>query len=99
MPPLEVSRGTDGELVINNGVTRTTRFDPMNVSTAEELIGAITELRALFPDWRLGQLVANLVTAAGGTDAAAIWNLEDEQLLTAARRLSDRNRGRQTRHG
>jgi hypothetical protein len=25
MPPLEVSRGSDGELVINDGVTRTTR--------------------------------------------------------------------------
>lgn len=25
MPPVEVSRGTDGELVINNGVTRATR--------------------------------------------------------------------------
>ncbi len=25
MPPIEVSRGTDGELVINNGVTRATR--------------------------------------------------------------------------
>jgi hypothetical protein len=26
MPPLEVSRGTDGALVINNGVTRATRI-------------------------------------------------------------------------
>src|SRR5947209_8200649 len=26
MPPLEVSRGTDGEFVINNGVTRATRI-------------------------------------------------------------------------
>jgi hypothetical protein len=26
MPPLEVSRGTDGELVINDGVTRATRI-------------------------------------------------------------------------
>jgi hypothetical protein len=26
MPPLEVSRGSDGELVINNGVTRATRL-------------------------------------------------------------------------
>jgi hypothetical protein len=26
MPPIEVSRGTDGELVINNGVTRATRL-------------------------------------------------------------------------
>lgn len=25
MPPIEVSRGTDGELVINNGATRATR--------------------------------------------------------------------------
>lgn len=25
MPPLEVSQGSDGELVLNNGVTRTTR--------------------------------------------------------------------------
>ncbi len=25
MPPIEVSSGTDGELVINNGVTRATR--------------------------------------------------------------------------
>src|SRR6267378_6589756 len=28
MPPLEVSRGTDGQLVINNGVTRATRAAP-----------------------------------------------------------------------
>jgi hypothetical protein len=66
----------------------------MNVSSADELIAALAELRAQFPDWRLGQLVANLVTAAGGTDAAAIWNLEDDQLLAAARRLIERNRGR-----
>jgi hypothetical protein len=68
----------------------------MNVSVAEELIEAITELRVLFPDWRMGQLVANLVTAAGGTDAAAIWDVEDEQLLAAARRLIERNCGRRT---
>jgi hypothetical protein len=67
----------------------------MNVSATEELIGALAELRALFPDWRMGQLVANLVTAAGGTDAGAIWDMEDEQLLAAARRLIERNRGRQ----
>ena len=66
----------------------------MNVSTAEELIGTLAELRALFPDWRMGQLVANLVTAAGGMDAGAIWDVEDDQLLAAARRLIERNRGR-----
>ena len=26
MPPLEVSRGADGEFVVNNGVTRATRI-------------------------------------------------------------------------
>jgi hypothetical protein len=66
----------------------------MSVSAAEELIGALSELRALFPDWRMGQLVANLVTAAGGTDAAAIWDMDDEQLLAAAHRLIERNGGR-----
>ena len=67
----------------------------MNVSTAEELIRAISELRALFPDWRMGQLVANLVTASGGKDAGAIWDVEDEQLLATAQRLIASNKGRQ----
>lgn len=66
----------------------------MNVLATEELFGALTELRALFPDWRMGQLIANLAMAAGGTDAGAIWEVEDEQLLAAARRLIERNRGR-----
>ena len=38
MPPLEVSRGTDGELVINDGVTRATRvakYLPGTLVTAE----------------------------------------------------------------
>jgi hypothetical protein len=66
----------------------------MSVSATDELAEAISELRVLFPDWRMGQLVANLVMAAGGTDLGAIWEMEDEQLLTAARRLIERNRGR-----
>jgi len=70
----------------------------MNVSVAEELIQAMSELRQLFPDWRMGQLVANLVTAAGGADGGAIWDVEDQQLLVAARRLIERNRGRRPSH-
>ena len=70
----------------------------MNVSATEELLVALSELRALFPEWRMGQLVANLVTAAGGIDAGAIWDVEDEQLLAAARRLIERNRGRGAVH-
>src|SRR3989442_7938043 len=33
MPPIEVSRGTDGELVINNGVTRATRIAKLSPGT------------------------------------------------------------------
>ncbi len=66
----------------------------MNQITADELVGTIAELRALFPEWRLGQLMANLVTAAGGTEAGVIWDIEDEELLRAARRLIERNRER-----
>jgi hypothetical protein len=68
----------------------------MNDSTTQELLGVLAELHTLFPDWRTGQMVANLVTAAGGTDAGAIWDVEDEQLLAAARRLIERNRHRLT---
>jgi hypothetical protein len=67
----------------------------MSVSISDELTQAIVELRALFPDWRMGQLVANLVMAAGGTDGSGIWDIEDDRLLAAARRLIHRNRGRQ----
>jgi hypothetical protein len=66
----------------------------MSASVTDELTEAIAELRGLFPDWRMGQLVSNLVMAAGGTDGSAIWDIEDDRLLAVARRLIDRNRGR-----
>jgi hypothetical protein len=66
----------------------------MNMAASEELIQALRELCKLFPDWRMGQLVANLVTATGATEAGAIWDVEDEQLLAAARRLIEHNTGR-----
>jgi hypothetical protein len=66
----------------------------MIASQADELVDALCELRDLFPDWRMGQLIANLVTAAGGMDAGAIWDMEDDKLLAASRRLIERNRGR-----
>jgi hypothetical protein len=70
----------------------------MILSQTDELLEVVSELRLLFPDWRMGQLVANLVTAAGGIDAGAIWDMEDEKLLAAARRLIERNRGRTAVH-
>jgi hypothetical protein len=66
----------------------------MITSHTDEMVDALSELRVLFPDWRMGQLIANLVTAAGGVDAGAIWDMGDDKLLAAARRLIERNRGR-----
>jgi hypothetical protein len=37
----------------------------MIASHTDEFVDALSELRVLFPDWRMGQLIANLVTAAG----------------------------------
>ena len=64
----------------------------MTSSTSDQLLTAMAELRSLFPDWRIGQLVANLTQAAGRDREGAIWEVEDDELLAAARRLIDRNR-------
>ena len=45
-----------------------------------DLMEAIAELQRRYPDWRLGQLIANV---AGWADQE-IWDVEDEQLLAAA---------------
>jgi hypothetical protein len=66
----------------------------MTTSSTRELESAVAELRGLFPEWRFGQLVLNLATAAGVSDPSAIWDVEDDQLLSAARRRIERNRSR-----
>jgi hypothetical protein len=64
-------------------------------TTRAELLDALKELGLLFPDWRLGQTLANLAMAAGHPESGAVWDLEDDEALAAARRLIDRNAGRQ----
>ncbi len=66
----------------------------MNTNRTDELLDAIAEVRALFPDWRMGQLITNLTMAAGGMDVGAIWDTADNQLLAAARRLIEENAAR-----
>ncbi len=63
----------------------------------EELLESLAELGKLFPDWRFGQLVANVATAARGPQVEAIWDSEDEELVAAARRLVANNRDRACR--
>lgn len=52
----------------------------MTEKVREDLLAAVAELGRRYPDWRLGQLVANI---AGWSDIDA-WDAEDEQLLAAA---------------
>jgi hypothetical protein len=53
----------------------------MNSQERADLLATIAELSQRYPDWRLGQLVANV---AGWADQE-IWDIEDERLLEAAR--------------
>jgi hypothetical protein len=53
----------------------------MNHETRAPLLAAVAELCQRYPDWRLGQLVANI---AGWADQE-IWDVEDEQLLAELR--------------
>ncbi len=62
-----------------------------NNTTHQELLAALAELGDLFPDWRLGQTLANLAMAAGRTESGAIWDLEDHEALAAARHLLERH--------
>jgi hypothetical protein len=66
----------------------------MNEQSLSELLKTLEELRNRYPHWRFGQLVSNV---AGWADVD-LWDVEDEQLLAAARshleHLRDRDRAR-----
>jgi hypothetical protein len=66
-------------------------------SSRAELLRVIAGISDANPDLRLGQLIANLATAARGPRADSIWDCEDEEFLPAARQLLEfyRNRGPQ----
>jgi hypothetical protein len=53
----------------------------MNSVDRHELFSALEELARRYPDWRIGQLVANV---AGWADQN-VWDVEDKELLEAAK--------------
>jgi hypothetical protein len=57
----------------------------MSVTTDDELIDSLLELRRALPSMRFGQLIANLATVARGPVPGAVWDAEDEELLSAVR--------------
>ncbi len=57
----------------------------MTENERTELFAALAELATRYPHWRVGQLVANV---CGWADRE-VWDIEDGQLLSAAREHLD----------
>jgi hypothetical protein len=60
-------------------------------TTRLELLAAVAELSRIRPEWRLGQLIANLAMTAGRLDSGGVWDLEDGEALAAARTLIEQH--------
>jgi hypothetical protein len=57
-----------------------------------EVLRVLEELSETCPEYRFGQMIANLTMLARGDADGALWEMEDEELLTAARKhLTDWN--------
>ncbi len=55
----------------------------MSDSARAELLSRLHQLSRACPEMRFGQLIANLTVVARGTEPGAVWDMEDEELLTA----------------
>ena len=65
----------------------------MTAQVRNDILRTLAELSECCPEVRFGQLVANLSYLAKGPAQEAIWDVEDEELLAAARKhLEDRRR-------
>ena len=51
----------------------------------QQVLAALEDLSETYPDWRFGQMIANLATIARGPENESVWDMEDEELLTAIR--------------
>ena len=56
-----------------------------------ELLAALADLGRLRPEWRLGQIFANLAMTAGRLNPGAVWDLEDDEALAAAKVLLEQS--------
>jgi hypothetical protein len=67
----------------------------MNPEVRRELLRVLDDLGEYTPDVRFGQLLANLSYMAKSFTAEAIWDVEDDELLSAAtshlKELSERH--------
>ena len=67
----------------------------MTTPVRQDILNVLSELGESCPEVRFGQLIANLSYLAKGPTKEAIWDVEDEELLAAARKhLQERQVGR-----
>lgn len=52
----------------------------------QEVLQVLGELSELVPEVRFGQMIANLSYLARGLSNESIWDMEDDELLRAARK-------------
>jgi len=57
----------------------------MSSTVRTELLTILVDLSAACPEMRFGQLIANLSTLAKGLSAESLWDVEDDELVDAAR--------------
>ena len=51
----------------------------------KEILRALEELGDCYPEWRFGQLVANVSYWAKEPSVEAVWDVEDEEFLEGIR--------------
>jgi hypothetical protein len=56
----------------------------MTRSNRERIAKLLEQLSQLHPEWRFGQLVANVSTWAKGPTVESVWDVEDEEFIKAA---------------
>jgi hypothetical protein len=62
----------------------------------QELLRALDHLSAVFPQWRFGQMMANLAVTAGDATTKSIWEVEDGELLAAIHQQLERRQSPET---
>ena len=66
----------------------------MTTQVRQEILHVLEELSDCCPNVRFGQLIANLSYLAKGPTNEAIWDVEDEELLVAARQHLEERRSK-----
>jgi hypothetical protein len=54
--------------------------------TRKNVFQSLEELSEACPEYRFGQMIANLAMLARGDAEGAVWDMEDDELLAAARK-------------